>query len=575
MAAGPSTQRSREVNQSLPSQQRHEPQDNHLLPLLDSLPETLSTDILDSAPQIQPRPARAPISDLHFDARAEEIKAIWAAYATAPTGTATNDGSKLLLQCFHSVARWLGDMWWVAHDRWTGFDAEEAQKSLVYVVRTIAAMDCELGRARQVLQLRATVLPRQLRMGNANRNLCRVDVDGIRGLCRLTLWVWRDVLLTILTYRSEQEKSRIQDMLKEMVNVCGWAVLEDVRTAGLDHWARLASDAVEAGASAESTQNGRVVWHYQGQSISSPSPSQCAQVPYWTPTMRSSLPKLGEAITAQAVSLFKLRPERELYEMILRVARKPLDALRARLHQVLVNRAYSSPDAFAVALDVFIMAQQEKQLLSLLECGAHLLRPRDAATHQRAVATLGQHPVLRARALAMVENELLGLVRRMYAHLLAEFPGLATADGVDQIHEIMNPAVSDPARQRRLAEWLRGVRGSMAMPGSQPPRMPVSETVSTVTTPSVVSTLHAPPSEYTSSPEPVVSHAKREPANTEDGKRWNEWLICGSAILGFSETRQEVIRKTKELMPFLQDRETVARMIYWFVFGRLVRCVRR
>lgn len=65
-----------------------------------------------------------------------------------------------------------------------------------------------------------------------SRVLRRFSVQGPQNVDKILLWIWRDLLVSLLAKGSERDKARVSDFLEEIQLVLGVEALEKILFGG-------------------------------------------------------------------------------------------------------------------------------------------------------------------------------------------------------------------------------------------------------------------------------------------------------------------------------------------------------
>ncbi|KAA1465919.1 hypothetical protein DENSPDRAFT_830617 [Dentipellis sp. KUC8613] len=314
---------------------------------------------------------------------------------------------------------------------------------------------------------------------------------------------------------------------------------------------------------------------------------------YWTPAMRSNVPTLFELAENRALELFKEHPDSKLYGMILRMTTRPVDVVKAELLQVVKDYAYVSSDCFSVALSIFRAGAQHQQVLVLLSCGAHLLRPRDAPMYQTVILQLSRYPELRHHALSLVEKELHNIICSIRAELLTVFSGLETPTNASEVQEILKLPMDGHMRKHRLERWLDAIKTPrpldpmvsaatiIGLPTPPPLHwiVPLQEVLEVEDIMDELEPWYSASETYEDEADESevyeadpfgIFHKKELPGDLEDirdqlksqmGEQLQGWVRSSGAIPGSTKMLLQVIRKTVEMMPFVQGNDIVDEMV--------------
>ncbi|TFY68478.1 hypothetical protein EVG20_g3536 [Dentipellis fragilis] len=403
--------------------------------------------------------------DLDYDGKTAELAGLWDEYNTAQIRSLTKDTTRrteLLRECIESVLTdWLSDVWSVTYEFQTEF--ELVHKCLRFAANTVAkvantkhsACDCFCSTYNLFL-----TLERVKSKGSVNV----FHLRGIESFYLPLLWVWRDLILTMLTYGQERHKKHLPEMLDNIRRVVGWAGLEYLPNGGIKF-----DDHDETYGPAY-----RSKWLKKHRNtIETLTPRSAPKQPeYWSAAIKASMPDLLACVDMQMLDYFNEHPDQALYRRILRMTTPSRrEAVKQQLHRTLHDYAYLSPDCFAVALDIFTQDRVFEKVSELLFKGAHILCPCDTPIYQRAVAALAYEltrpssamdPVLQRREyldklLAIIEKDLLDTALSIHARLLYVFSGLDDEEHAKELQNILGLQPGSATRQSRLKAWIAAV----------------------------------------------------------------------------------------------------------------------
>ncbi|KAA1478448.1 hypothetical protein DENSPDRAFT_845599 [Dentipellis sp. KUC8613] len=457
-----------EIYASLPSDAKLDLLDR-LLPLVDAIADQTSHGLLDSVKLLGNCFAGMP--DLDYDGKTAELAGLWDGYNAAQIRGLNKDATRraeLLRECIESVLTdWLNDIWSVAYEFQTEF--ELVHKCLKFAADTVgkvattkhSACDCFCSTYNLILTLERR---------KSKGSVCMFHLRSIESFYLPLLWVWRDMILTMLSYGQERHKKLLPEMLDDIRRAVGWGGLEYLSNGGIkfdDH-----DETYGPACESEWLREHR-------RSIETLTPRLAPNRPeYWSAAIKASMPDLLACIDAQMLDYFNEHPDQALYRRILRMTTPSRrEAVENQLRRTLYDYAYLSSDCFAVALDLFTQDRVFDKVFELLFKGAHLLRLRDKPIYQHAVTALAlecrqpssmldtvlPRKELPGILLAIVEKELLDTVRSIHVHLLYVFSGLDNKVHAKELQNILGLQPGSPTRQSRLEAWIAAVATSQTL----------------------------------------------------------------------------------------------------------------
>ncbi|TFY64310.1 hypothetical protein EVG20_g5985 [Dentipellis fragilis] len=575
------------IYDSLPSNAKQDLLEQYLFPLLNAAPESISQDIINTASLFRKDFTGMP--DLNYDSKLEEINSIWATYSAEEIRALTKDTTRcdgLLREALESIATWISDIWSVACEFVEHF--ELAHRCLKLAAETVAIVEKKAPKFSKFVDC-----PVFLRRVRTPDEVYVINLEGTSTLVTALVWVWRDLILAMLAYGTEHHKKDIPGMLKDISHVCGWSVLENLRDCFIpvEGYQALLSNPRD-----DQRRIHKLFTELSSTLATLVSHSESGYyVNYWTPAMRSNVPVLFEFAENRALEAFKEHPDSRLYKMILRMTTRPVEVVKAELQQVIEDYAYVSSDCFSVALDIFLAEAQHPQVLMLISYGAHLLRPRDAPMHQNAILQLSRYPDIRQHTLSLIEKELFNIICNIRAELLTVFSGLQTPTNASEVQEILKLPKDSYLRKHRLSRWVNAIMTPkpldpmvsaatiIGLPNPPPSHwiFPPEETDEIEDEAGVLETWGSADESYEEEEEagepevyetdPFEIFNKKELSeDLEDMKdqlkpqmseHFKGWVRSSGAIPGSTKMRLQVIRKTVELMPFVQGSDIMSEMV--------------
>ncbi|KAA1478449.1 hypothetical protein DENSPDRAFT_809716 [Dentipellis sp. KUC8613] len=543
----------RKIYESLPSDARQELLEKHLFPLLDRVSGSMAQEVVNSAARLERRFVGMP--DLNFLAKAQEIEGLLKELEADGKRAFLKERSRrneLLLELLDTVSVWLSDIWSVACEYKTEFAL--AHRCLRLITDALDGLNNGGNGCKCFLHnMNVSVVIKRIKTGKTVQSF---HLKGAFNATVVLLWVWRDLILTMLTYGTENQKKYIPEMLEDIQAGMGWIGLPRLLMGGKKF------DSSDDDEEFTDCGDDEEEWYDEdADELNARSSISCPVHPdHWPTAMNGHLSTLAGLINTHLVSLFKASPSKPLYLTIQKTPLLHWNSLRSQLLSILREHAYSSPDSFAAALDIFSYENHNEQALMLLDKGAHLLRPRDAPILQTAVIMLSQNRLLRTRMLALVEKELSDTVRNIHAALRTLFSGIDAPVHVTEAKAILKLAADSSARQDRIDQWIEAV----TTPGSAAPNpfafaalmmglpLPGSEDASGEADPLGLLDLDD------SDPELEDLRDEFRPKMQE---RFRGWLHAASSIPGGAAIQLQVFQKAVGAMPFLVGPDIVEEML--------------
>lgn len=283
---------------------------------------------------------------------------------------------------------------------------------------------------------------------------------------------------------------------------------------------------------------------------------------HWTQRIELQTFPFRQLIFNRMMAIFKSAPSFPLYSSLLTLGASFV-ATKAELIDTLSSIATVSSSSLAAALEIYCYQGYTGTISSLLDTHAHLLRPRDAPQLQMAGKMLALFPEHHARALALVEKELLSCARAIHAALAAPFSELHTpaqAAGLAQISTLRNGSA---ARQDAVERWV----DAATTPGTAPAN-PMAFAAMMMGFPLGP---HADPDDADPmgfldlDPHDPDYADLREEFRPGLKQRFEGWSDTAEAISGGQGTLLKFYKELMEMMPFLGLNDIVEEMIGRYV----------
>jgi hypothetical protein len=185
---------------------------------------------------------------------------------------------------------------------------------------------------------------------------------------------------------------------------------------------------------------------------------------HWSAALQDQVIPLRRLVHTHLVQSFSRMPTERLYQTILTLSDAPRKT-EATLQGILRPLAAASPDALCTALYLNALSDDTPELVRLLDESAHLLRPHDAPALQAAALALGRASGTRARARALLEEELLAAARAAHVALLGCFTHLDGETPRAELAALLRLRSGTNARAARIEAWLDTVSApALALP---------------------------------------------------------------------------------------------------------------
>ncbi|TBU57836.1 hypothetical protein BD310DRAFT_959316 [Dichomitus squalens] len=449
---------------SLPTDVQSAIVQKQLIPLLDHASKARRNRVLSSAAKMHRRHARIPALDLRSKQR--EVNALLDDLHRDAKRSFVHDRSRrteLLEQTVESVTCWLNDIWRVVYEH--NVDFMLAHRCLVFTMNTID----QIGHARASCRCALTSMYVPITIKRRSGKVVKSwEVNGAHNVGEVLEFIWRDLFLSMLATGTRRQIEKIPEMLDDIEDIMGWTSLERLLYGGRkcphdeygpdEEWSDVDSDIDEdedAYTDDDSDLDGPVSdadWVPKLHRRTTPSHAK-----HWSHRISSQVWQFRKHVHAAMLAVFRSNPSLRLYSALLASSADP-QTTQAELTAFLSESATSSPDVFAAALDIHALENNTSAIADLLATHAHLLRPRDAPTHQCAVTTLASDPAYHSRALAIIEKELLDTARTVRAALVSSvFSRLDTLANKTELDAIVKLRSNAAGRQDRVERWVDAV----------------------------------------------------------------------------------------------------------------------
>lgn len=192
---------------------------------------------------------------------------------------------------------------------------------------------------------------------------------------------------------------------------------------------------------------------------------------HWSYEQENQRHAVREMVQDHLFKVFRTDPSVELYTSLKNI-HADRDAVTDEIYDILSDVQTYSSDNFVAALEIYSEECDADQIIELLEDYAHLLRPRDAQSYQRAVVTLlsqWDDVEYEATAVRIIEQELGDTVRAVHASLRGCFSGIDELGNKDELDKIQKLRNASAQRQTRVSQWVENV----VTPSSSSPPNPI------------------------------------------------------------------------------------------------------
>ena len=418
-------------------------------------------------------------------------------------------------------------------------------------------------------------------------------LNGAQNLQSIILWVWRDLLVTILTTGSKRQRISVPDMIDDIRLLLGWRALELLLCGGNN---RMSSTLLPLSlhfsvTSAFSDQNPaqqeeedqdptapdseEVLEHIVDDDgdqnyVSDNCSTACDEELYptnfyashWSWRFTDNQYRLRDLVHTALLNLFKDAPTGALYSTLIIISDDE-DSLEEELHPLLMAVAGRSSDNLSAVLRILSLNNRTYSINQILLEYKHLLRPQDAASLQFAVLVLSSNFLYRTHAVSIAEEELHDVLFVFRSAIRLCFCNIDSEANKAEIKQILALRSDALARRTRVERWVKGIA------------TPRGDTSHPMALAALMIGLPLPPGEGTDDgdilgymdldgDEPDVEEL-REEFRPNIKARLQGWVDTVSSIKDGRAVLLKVYRKILVDMPFLNAKDVVEEM--------LARCV--
>ncbi|EKM58938.1 uncharacterized protein PHACADRAFT_85922, partial [Phanerochaete carnosa HHB-10118-sp] len=551
---------------SLPRDARQTLVYQQLIPLLNNAPKSKIKKALNAAARLQKRHAGMP--DLDLRGKKLEITNMLKELNKDTKRAYVMDTSnlvELLNEIADSLAVWMSDVWVVVYEHNVDFDL--AHDCLLFVSSTLdqlenVRMGCKC--ALDSLYIPVTIRNRK------GRVVKRFDVNGATHLEDVTLFIWRDMFLSMLAYGSQRHKDLIPRMLGDIEDIMSWKAVvrlmfnksqvdakRQTQSGKESDWEDVDSeDGGESLSLEDQSDSGAISSLLSDDDDNDELDLDVPRLRHWSDIIFGHVHLLQRHIEDALVAIFETTPSLTLYSALLSIAQDP-QTLEERLLFLLKAMATACSDTYAVALEIYSLEHKVDRIVDLLGSYSYLLRPRDAAALQAATKLISHHSHAR-RALQILEAELLDTIRMTHRALLQSFSQLDTSANRAEILQIHKNGSRAPGRRNRVEAWVDAV----TTPGADQPNPMMFAAMFMGIAP--LPGLHSDDDPYTYldlDPHDPDLEDLRSEYRPSLKKRFESWTDVGLTLMGGPEMLLVVYRKLIEKMPFLRAPDVTEEMI--------------
>lgn len=306
-------------------------------------------------------------------------------------------------------------------------------------------------------------------------------LNGAHNLESVALWIWRDLLITILATGSKRQRSLVPDMIDDIRVLLGWRALEQLLRGGTKctsppPLSRILLTPPSAFVDEDPEDEDEQEYHPPGQLsdivdddgdlnyVSDDWSTLCDEEFYprnfyathWSWRITDQQSRLRHLVHTALLDIFKVAPSGPLYSSMIAIAEDE-DDLEEQLHPLLMSVAGHSSDNFSAALRIMSLNNRTDSVHDLLETHKHLLRPQDAASLQFAVLIMSSDFFHRAHAVSIAEEELSDVTRVFHAAVRFSFCNISSETNKTELTQILALRRDSLNRRTRVERWVKGV----------------------------------------------------------------------------------------------------------------------
>ncbi|EMD41137.1 hypothetical protein CERSUDRAFT_111704 [Gelatoporia subvermispora B] len=443
------------IYDTLPPDSQRALVEKQLIPLLNSVEKTRARKVLSAAASLQRRHAKMPVLDLR--AKKYEINALLDELHRDAKRSFIKDRShrsELLSETVDSLTDWLSDIWSVVYEHNVEF--AHAHKCLMFAASTLEHIGS--GRCRCPFTNMYVSVTLKRRNG---KHVKTFNINGAHNLEDVLLFIWRDLFLSLLATGGDKLKQEVPAMLDEIEDLMGWNALERILYGGRKCRHGFCDDDnddnnANYGDLTESEDENDYYTENDHDSFYGDPSEESHYGIHWPWRICNQMAPLRRHIETTMINVFKKTPSLRLFNALCQLSNEPTQ-IEETLKQHLEVFGTSCADSFVATLDIYASEDLRDRLISLLDSHMHLLRPRDAGSLQNAVAVIAEDRTHHARAMQIIEKELLDSARAIRAAVFSAFSQLDDVANKSELSEILKLRSHAPGRQGRIEHWVDAV----------------------------------------------------------------------------------------------------------------------
>ncbi|OCH93273.1 hypothetical protein OBBRIDRAFT_339305 [Obba rivulosa] len=540
------------IYDALPADAQQALVEKHLIPLLNSVEKPRARKVLSAATSLQRRHAKIPVLDLR--AKKYEINALLDELHRDAKRSFIKDRSHrsdLLTETVDSLAEWLSDIWSVVYEHNVEF--LHAHKCLLFAASTLEHIGS--GRCPFTNMYVSVTLKRK-----SGKRIKTFEINGAHNLEEVLLFIWRDLFLSLLATGGEKLKRQVSEMLEEIEDLMGWTALERILYGGrkCPHDLHDDDDDPDYADLTETEDEDDYFTEDDDHDSFFDDPEEPYYGNHWSHRISTQMWPLRKLIQTAMVNVFKKMPSLRLWNALYTASSDPA-LVEGQLREHLQAVGTSCADSFAAMLDIYAFEGLKDDIVSLLDSHMHLLRPRDAPSLQVAVTTIAEDQTHHARAVQIIEKELLDSARAIRAAVFSSFSQLDDSGNKGELTEILKLRSHANGRQERIEHWVDSI-STPSTAAANP--MAFAAMMFGFPLPGLDPGEDADPLGYLDmDPNDPDLEDLREEFRPQLKQRFEVWSDTATATRGTHTIVNKVYRELMDTMPFLRASDVVDEMI--------------
>jgi len=286
-----------------------------------------------------------------------------------------------------------------------------------------------------------------------NKVIKEFACTGVDMLDNAFLWVWRDMLLKMLSTRLPHLENTVTSILSDIQSVTRdpsaslqRLLFSETRSSPLNYGEEDEDDSYTDASSSCSADSEINISNF-------PSNTNTVTPSHWPPTIASQLPTLRTHVITSLFATFKEQPSFPLYVSLASLSPTCLPAVSSFLDS---NLTTSAPAA-VTALELYTTFGYSNRVLTVLDTAATVFRPRDATKLQTAVRFLVRSKKVE-EALGVAERELQDCIVRMRACIEGAFAGVESNESrMIWNSEVKGKRMGSQTRKDGIEKWVDSV----------------------------------------------------------------------------------------------------------------------